>query len=588
MSESQSALSAQVQQMAQGLTRDPDRVVREAQMLFDQLPRDKKDQQAALLNLIAMGELQRGQPARAKEACLRGLRRHESAWLQGNLAVAETQLGEFSKALRRIDRALELQPNHLEFHRIRSVLLVNLKRFDEAHAQLEKSMRRQAPVLYHYLNGWMYRQGGDTGQAIIHLEQAISLGTNDPGVYFELRLVHVMRKDYLAALEVLERLEQSGHRSPRLLLERALVLEVLGRLDDAESAIREAMAIEETPEISVALANIERRRGHHGPAAERLEALADAPLPGRLRADIHYSLGQCRDALGQPEAAIAAFGTANETKRGLYPDLSANRARFEAVIERQRVRLGDFVAGSPEVDDAPVFLVGFPRSGTTLLGRILDIHSQVRVHEEARSLNEALLANVDDATARQAWLDSSRRLGAKPGMVAVDQMPINLALVPRILACFPKARFVMLHRDPRDACLSAWMQNFEVNDLTVHFLDLAETVGCYETLMTLWQSYLDELPPFALHTLRYESLIEDPKAEIRALCGFLGLTFESDMLDESKRVGPGQTISTASYAQVGSAISTEAVGRYHQYETLLSGFDRLAPFIEPPGATDKQ
>lgn len=580
------ATADRIRQVATTLANgDAAQTIELGERLLRELPGAAKADYASVAILVANAQLRLSRFDAARDVCQRGLRRQESPVLLGNLALAEMQMGMNESAVRHVDKAIRHEPNNADYYRIKAIALIQLGRVDEAQRIAEQVISPAGmTTVYQFLMGRISRLRGRLDDAVMHFERALTDQPGDPGLHFELRLVHVLRKDYPAALDVLDRLASTGHRSQRLYLERALVCEVLNRLDDAEAAIRAALEMGgDNPEAQLALANLERRRGRDETAAERLQNLDDESLPPRLRADIHYSLAEALDRLDRADEALAAFEAANRYRAASIHDLAPNRERSANLIASQKAKVASVSVSPGDDEPSPVFLVGFPRSGTTLLGQLLDNADGVHVHEEEDRLSQILVGDAPAAEARRQYLEMSRSLGAGEGDLVVDKMPINLVLVPRILEVFPAARFLLLLRDPRDACLSCFMQNFDVNDLTVNFLSMGETVDFCLDVWNCWLHFSAALGVEA-HTIRYEELAERPGEVVRSVCEWLGINFDEAMLETSKRAIPGQMITTPSYRSVGSTISTDAVGRWRRYETLLADdFGRLAPMVAELG-----
>jgi len=247
--------------------------------------------------------------------------------------------------------------------------------------------------------------------------------------------------------------------------------------------------------------------------------------------------------------------------------------------------------------DAPVFLIGFPRSGTTLLEQVLDGHPAIATIEEQptlvpviQSAHErygSIRAFVEQATpsdlrqAAQAYLTARASfLPTGEAGLLVDKMPLSTVLVPLILRIFPRARFLFALRHPCDVCLSCFFSDFVLNANMAPFTDFNDTAVFYDRVMGLWQRCEAELP-IDYHAVRYESVVENLEAEARAAIGYLGLPWVPDIVDfhhtarEKSRQG---RIRTPSYAQVTEPLYSRAAGRWRHYRDR---FDAVRPLLEP-------
>jgi hypothetical protein len=244
---------------------------------------------------------------------------------------------------------------------------------------------------------------------------------------------------------------------------------------------------------------------------------------------------------------------------------------------------------------APVFLVGFPRSGTTLLDTLLMGHSGVHVLEEEPILQRVGEALGDFERLPALEQEEIERLRAlyfaeldafdpdANGKTVIDKLPLNILGAPLIHRLFPEAKLILALRHPCDVVLSCFMQNFDLNDAMANFLDIGDAARLYDLVMTFW-TRARALLPLDVHEVRYEALVEDKEREMRALVDFLGLPWEERLLDHegtALRRGP---IVTPSYAQVVQPIYRRAAGRWERYRDQLAPvLPLLAPWAEKMG-----
>ncbi len=245
-----------------------------------------------------------------------------------------------------------------------------------------------------------------------------------------------------------------------------------------------------------------------------------------------------------------------------------------------------------------VFLVGFPRSGTTLLDTILRSHPDIAVVEEMPAVllvREALerlpggspdgLAALDPAhleELRQIYfteLDKHLAPEDRPAVV-IDKLPLNLVEAGLIHRIFPRARFLFVQRHPCDCVLSCFMQNFKINDAMANFLDLEDAARLYDKAMTLWQQY-QEVLPLQVHKLRYESLIEAFDETLGPLLEFLGVAWDDSIRNYAETATRRDRIATPSYDQVTQPLYTRARGRWERYrEQMQPVLPTLLPWVK--------
>lgn len=404
----------------------------------------------------------------------------------------------------------------------------------------------------------------------------------------------------------------SARRDPRPLRAKALLaetLERLSRLDEAEQAALEALALDQAdPAANYALAQIEHRTSRSQEAADRLaRTLRHKSIKPRTEVSIRMTFGTVLDALGRHDDAFEQFEKANALWLTLPQTQAVDRTGIFTRLANYRswLNAADVSAwptGRPEGSrPAPVFFVGFPRSGTTLTEQMLGAHPQVYSLEElplvagvsqfAASMGRTLPMGLDAIDEEQrARLESVYWQGAKQlggfdpdgphaGMTLVDKLPLNLVQLPLVRRIFPDARVIVALRDPRDCVLSAFMQEFAPNEAMVQTADLDSCARMYAEVMALWLGYRDALGLLTIQT-RYEDLVVDPEATMRRLIEFMGLGW-----DEAVLAGGGRRIAnTPSFRAVDQKVHSRARGRWLRYPRQSARIEPvLAPYIEAFG-----
>lgn len=239
------------------------------------------------------------------------------------------------------------------------------------------------------------------------------------------------------------------------------------------------------------------------------------------------------------------------------------------------------------------FLIGMPRSGTTLLDTMLDAHPEVASIEEKPTLEQLLgeLPGAPNYWPRLGELDAPRRValraryldavaahipGGFSGLV-LDKLPLRLLQLPLIRVLFPEARLLFALRHPCDVVLSNFMQQYVPNEAFIHFDTLAASAGTYDRVMQAWRAMVErwQLSP---QTVRYEALVADPEAVLGATCAHLGLDLHPAMLDVQQRLAGRGRIQTNSYQQVAEPVYQRAAGRWQAYRPW---FEPLLPTLQP-------
>ncbi|MEO7366105.1 MAG: sulfotransferase, partial [Sphingomicrobium sp.] len=269
------------------------------------------------------------------------------------------------------------------------------------------------------------------------------------------------------------------------------------------------------------------------------------------------------------------------------------RVRHQAMTDAWRERWRE--EASADGRPAPTFLVGFPRSGTTLLDTMLMGHPKIEVLEEEPTLNaaEALLPNtselptLDDELIRRArdayFRTAASLVPMNSGNLLIDKNPLSMNLLPIIRRLFPVARLILAIRHPCDVVLSCFMANFKLNAGMSSFLGLDTAAELYDLSFRQFER-AQELFQLPMHTVIYENVVADRERELRSLFEFLGLDWSDEVLDHQSTAHGRGRIKTASYAQVVEPIYTRSAGRWRHYRKHLEPiFPVLQPWIDKFG-----
>jgi tetratricopeptide (TPR) repeat protein len=459
-------------------------------------------------------------------------------------------------------------------------------------------------------------------------EQLLKMADDFPADPKPMRELFTLLKEQFREEEALEAIEEAVRRDPEnveLILGLASHRLMLLRHSDAEAAYRRVLEIEprnklaylgvatayeltnRTAELASWVEEAEKagveadalnfiRAFDHRRAkryAEGVEALRQVPEELET-ARRHHLAGQLLEGVKDYDSAFAAYEHMNEIGRA-DPSLPEERgAAYRASVARQLERMTSEWAASwsPAPEDSrpsPVFLVGFPRSGTTLLDTILMSHPEVEVLEEEPALKIATdvlggFEGIADASldklqaARDAYFESARtRTPLTPGHLLVDKNPLSMNSVPAIRRLFPDARIILALRHPCDVVLSCYVTNFKLNDGMANFLRLDTAAELYDLSFRHLERARELLDP-PVHTILYENIVEDRDRELRPLFGFLDLEWHDDVLDHQATARGRGHIKTASYAQVVEPIYKRSAGRWQNYRKHL---DPIIPTLRP-------
>ncbi|WP_082010282.1 tetratricopeptide repeat-containing sulfotransferase family protein [Novosphingobium malaysiense] len=519
--------------------------------------------------------------------------------LWNNLGTTLISLQDYAEAAEALRKAKKLAPDAPPIRVNLGNALFEGGAFEEAEAVLREAVRDfpedEKP---HLRLADYFRAIGDEYRALAELAEAARKANTDPEVLFQhaqqasqLNEYDAAEASYEAALAL-----QADHGSTIMGL--AALLERTNREDELESlrARAEASAVEDRY-----LAYIDALRFKRVDRFEdvlvALDKAGDAVAPNRR----HQLRGLMLDRLGRYDEAFAEF-TAMNADRLADPSRPAERGKayFEHV-EACRARVSsEWVAqwsqdGARNDDVTPAFLLGFPRSGTTLLDTMLMGAPDVLVLEEESFVVdleyelggiEALpaLSTERIAEARRAYFERAARLGTLTAQtLIVDKHPLHVNKIPIIKRLFPKAKFIFAMRHPCDVLLSCYITNFRTNHAMSNFLDLETTAQLYDTSLAYWNKAREifELP---VATVVYERLVADQARELQPLLDWLGVSWEGRDLDHREMARNRGFVRTASYSQVTEPLYTRSAGRWRRYESHLAPvLEVLRPWVEQFG-----
>lgn len=518
-----------------------------------------------------------------------------AAW--NNLGNAALDADDPDAAIVAFGRSLAIVPGSPVVLRNLGKALGAAGRYPESVERLEEALQADPgnPTTLLEL-GRALNRVGEHGNALARLGDAARIDRGNPEVFVAIGLT-------FAELGEFDRAEQ-GYRfgiqadpyHAQAYLNLGILLEQANRLGELDELAAGAAAQDVDADVQSFLqALIARRKGDDQAALALARKVRGDTIDRVLVAQL---IGQLADRTGETDAAFAAF---TEMNRAMAREPAASRfdgsEHRRYVEELTQLATTDWVASwrpaTPRREPpAPVFLVGFPRSGTTLLDTVLMGHPATQVLEE-----EPLMARVRDALGDMSRLaelgdaeaDALRAVyfqalaavaPAEPGKLIIDKLPLNLLRAPLIHRIFPDARFIFALRHPCDAVLSCYMQNFKVNQAMASFLDLEKAARFYDAAMRYWMQCRD-LFTLNVHELRYESLVADMEGELRPLIDFLELPWDDRLLDYRRTAGDRGVIRTPSYNQVTEKIYARARGRWERYRSHMRPVEPiLGPWAE--------
>lgn len=487
-------------------------------------------------------------------ACCRHLNQQHADYTPGWYTTSQiaARLNQPLLALEAVEQALRLAPNAVSFQLQRAYCLMRLGRNQAARPLVERLHKAALTTAYqHTTLAFLMSRLDLQATALEHYQQAVRLEPEVGEHYYNLATVH----------------------------------RFLGNIEAAEVALTEALARDPgDAEAHKLRADLRQQTPEHNHLPELEAALAQSGLSPRQEAILCHALAKELEDLEQWQRSFDYLKRGADRRRALMrydvnDDLDT-MATIAEVYHRQ------FMADVPAGHDSeePIFVVGLPRTGTTLVERVLGMHSRVHAAGElnnfallmsravaqlpgaqgklSKQQRVALSASLDFARLGEDYIGSTRPdTGRLPHFV--DKMPLNFLYLGLIHRALPRARIVHLRRHPMDTCYAIYKTLFaDAYPFSYSLEELGQYYLAYDRLMAHWESVL----PGVIHTVYYEQLVADFEPRCRALLDYCGLPWEDQCLAFYRNQAAS---TTASASQVREPVHTRSVGKWRRFETQL-------------------
>lgn len=575
--------------------------------------------------------------AQCREALALAPYHRDALVLLGVILISEARFGEAEEILTELARLEPGEPAHW----------VNLgtarrgaKRFDEALSAYARAAELGAASADFYYNlGLTHIDRSDFESARAVLERASALAPADAEIRYRYAQVCHERLRPEDALRALDGWEELSGITPELLASIGFLLMNLGETARAEAALQQAaLHPSPGPRATLTLVEAHERVNRLKAARTLLDGLEADPQSSALGVDLklvqarvaaresrheescrllRLALGEIRelhlrhhqlfplakslDALGRHEEAFRTLEEAHASQvahlRMTAPAASLRGAPSLAITQfgcdpTDIARWNH--SGAPPADESPIFIVAFPRSGTTLLELTLDAHPQLASMDEQpflqNALAELLATGVDyprelgrlrpdelDRVRARYWERVRTRVRFEPGQRLIDKNPLNILRLPVIARLFPNSRILLAIRHPCDVLWSCYMQHFRAPEFALLCADLGRLAHGFRSTFDFWYRESALIRP-AAREVRYETLVAEFEREVRAIADFLGLPWDERMLAPAARARSKGFISTPSYSQVVQPLNAHSIGRWRPYAAHLAA---ALPVVRP-------
>jgi tetratricopeptide (TPR) repeat protein len=497
-----------------------------------------------------------------------------------NINSPEALFGMGLVYMRKMDwrSAIEIFTDLSNMHKDNAAIFINLSKSLEMTGEINKAITAQekaAEILHddammQVILGHLYSQAGLSEKAVDAYKAAIKIDPSCKDAY--------------------QRLGAN--------------LELHHKLEEMEELIKEAKKnIPDSHACAFLEARFERRNNNIEKGISILEKL-DLSNDDKS-VDIHFELGQLYDRAGKPEKAFKHFEKANDIQANLEHTKTIPINSYTKLISSMTEALSkegnDYYKSRKKTAYnglSPVFIVGFPRSGTTLLNKILSSHPSIYGIEEIPAIGTIATKEIERhgnsvlsfmheipkfsesklKEMRHTYFEIHNQSSAgNKGRIIIDKLPLNIVNLPLINAMFPDSKIILALRHPYDCVLSCFMQKFAINHAMINFLNIESSAKLYADVMELYKLCNKKLP-IDVHTIKYEDVVADLKGEISKTIEFIGAEWDDCVLDYKDKK---QIINTPSYAQITEDIYDRAKYRWTRYrEQIEPVIDILSPYAE--------
>jgi len=515
-----------------------------------------------------------------------------------NLGALLTELDQTGEARQCLLRAVRLNPRYAEAHRNLGTLFLQEEAFDKARVAFNEALKFK-PDFIDALVGLalIHREHDAFDEATALIDRALTIDPAHAAALTQRGNLYGDMGFPERALAAFDEAIASDPESEGALVAKGHVLIQLGDMTTAQTTLERALEV--APDsIAAQLAVVQLKKVRAEDAAlAALEAenarLDESSVTRRI--PVHFALGKCYDDIGEYDRAMPHFLEGCRLKRARIPyDADAQSRHIDDVINTFDAATVARLAGNGDASELPIFVLGMPRSGTTLTEQIIASHPLVYGAGElpdllgianrspltgARAAYPASLANITARELGALGAEYAAGLHARAPDAAriTDKMPANFYCVGLIHLALPRARIVHVRRNAVDTCLSGITKLFKNGQY--HSYDLAEQGRFYVNYARLMDHWRNALPPGAFYEVEYEALVADTEQEARALIDYCGLEWDDRCLEFHKTE---RSVRTASVTQVRQPIYKTSVERWRRYEQFLG------PLLEALGDLAEQ
>ena len=509
------------------------------------------------------------------------------------------QTGQLDNAIKYLDKVIKIDPNIANVHNNLGIVYIKLKEFENAKKFLNKALDINPSHLDAYNSlGIVYTELGDMNEALFNVKKALELNPNFVSAYNNLGLIYKKFEyfneaevSFKKAIEINSKFIESHHNLMEL-------YEKSNQNNKLESTITNFEKLFKTNSVSLLYkSHVLYKKDFFLEAIKNLKSFS-IENDVSLEIDRINLLAKSYDKVDNIDDAFLHFEKANLLNSN-FKNKAIDKNNFSNEIKARIDYFKDLIhinnlPNQTQSNYKPVFMIGFPRSGTTLLDTILRSHPMINVIEEKSSVKKLVnslskltnksfekMNDIKDENIkeiRKTYFENLfSHINEDKQKVYIDKLPLNIVYIAEILRIFPQAKFIISLRHPCDCVLSCYMQNFKLNESMSNFLNLKDTAVTYDLIMKLLKIYKLKFH-FNFFEIKYEKLISNFNDEIKNLLDFLELPWDNSVVEYQKTARKRERIFTPSYDQVIKPLYSKSAGRWIKYKNKLSD---VYPILEP-------
>jgi tetratricopeptide (TPR) repeat protein len=497
---------------------------------------------------------------------------------QGNKCMAQ---GAYIEAIDIFNDLLELEPHSAIAVNNLGSALCRLSRFQEAEEYFRSAVKMRPDFAEAHSNlGMVLRWRGYFTDSEKALRQALKLNPRDVAARISLGLTLALSNRFREATGQFKKVLKKRPRDHEALFGMGQIAGMEGRFDESEKLLKRVLEVSpRMPVAWAALAGLRKMTPSDDAWLRTAEEIAaGSGIPPMESATLHFALGKYYDDIGQFERAFGKYRAANELLKPLAEsyDREARKDFVDRLIGLQSTQPLAAATGGASASTKPVFVVGMPRSGTSLTEQIIASHPMAKgageleywgtvVREHGAEIRQGQDAIDEQAKKRLAETYLRTLDNVSPtALRVVDKAPLNSDYLDVIHSIFPNARIIYMRRDPIDTCLSCYFQNFSLgHSFTLDLSDLAHYYQEHHRLMNHWRTVL---PQGSILDVPYEELVADQEGWTRKILDFIELGWDARCLEFHATERP---IKTASFWQARQKIFKTSVQRWRNYEKFV-------------------